>query len=99
MDSSLTTRNSESQPNPPSDKDAQWALVATAPDQLTAEMWQQVMLQELIPSMLDPHDAISFMGVASTPVRLMVPREMVAKAQDVLASVTGDQFLPEEDEQ
>ncbi len=66
-----------------------WTLIATAPDQLTAEMWQQLMWQETIPAMLDPHDTISFMGLASTPVRLMVPTELAVKAREVLAGVDG----------
>lgn len=67
--------------------DTRWTAVATAPDQLTAEMWQQVMWQEMIPAMLDPHDAVSFMGVASTPVRLIVPAELASRAREVLADI------------
>ena len=69
--------------------ESEWTTIATAPDQLTAEMWQQLMWQESIPAMIDPHDAISFMGVASTPVRLKVPVDLAVKAREVLAGVQG----------
>lgn len=73
----------------PSDDAAgpKWVSLATAPDQLTAEMWQEVLWDEAIPSMLAPHDAVSFLGVAATPVRLMVPLEVEGRAREVLADV------------
>lgn len=96
---SLTSQDPSSAPDrrDGGGEDEHWVPVATAPDQLTAEMWQQVLLQEGIPSMLDPHDAISFLGVASTPVRLMVPEGMVAEAGEALAGISGEPFLPEGD--
>lgn len=75
--------------------EVQWIAAVTAPDQLTAEMWQQIMLQESIPSMLDPHDTISFLGVSATPVRLLVPLEMMARAKEVLADIQGSPSIPE----
>jgi hypothetical protein len=75
--------------------DVQWIAAATAPDQLTAEIWRQLMLQESIPSMLAPQDAISFLGVTASPVRLLVPQEMVTRAQEVLADIQGGPSFPE----
>ncbi len=63
--------------------------MATAPDQLLAEIWQQLLLEASIPSMLAPQDTISFLGVTPMPVRLMVPREMAARAEEVLAGVVS----------
>lgn len=77
--------------------ETRWTPVATAPDQLTAEMWQELMLHELIPAMLDPRDAISFMGLASMPVRLIVPAEFVDRAREVLAGIQGAADLREPD--
>ena len=54
-----------------------------------AEMWQQLLRNEAIPSMLAPQDAISFLGVSPTPVRLLVPQEMVVRAQELLAALAG----------
>jgi hypothetical protein len=76
----------------------QWTTVATAPDQLTAEMWQQLLHQESIPSMLAPHDAISFMGLSAIPVRIMVPVESATLAHEVLATVLDDPASPETDQ-
>lgn len=84
--------------NPPSNSgqaregndEIQWISVATAPDQLVAEMWQQLLREASIPSMLAPQDTVSFLGVASKPVRLMVPLEMRARAEELLAGLSGD---------
>lgn len=67
--------------------EVQWVAVATAPDQLAAEMWRQLLLQESIPAMLEPHDTISFLGVYMSPVRVLVPLDMVARAREVLADI------------
>jgi hypothetical protein len=77
------------------DDEIQWAPVATAPDQLTAEMWQQLMRQEAIPSMLAPQDTMSFLGVTANPVRLMVPQTMLARAEALLADILGGASTPE----
>jgi hypothetical protein len=64
-----------------------WICVATAPDQMVAEMWQEVLRDESIPSMLAPEDAISFMGLTPTPVRLMVPEPLMGRATETLAGL------------
>ncbi len=69
---------------------SQWTCVATAPDQLLAEMWQHALRLASIPSMLAPQDTMSFLGVAPTPVRVMVPAEMRARAEEVLGSLSED---------
>ncbi len=89
--------NSVSRDNPPSDSqradetggEVRWVTAATAPDQLTGEIWRQLLLQESIPSMLEPHDTISFLGVSLSPVRVLVPLKMVARAREVLADIQG----------
>lgn len=62
-----------------------WTQVATAPDQLTAEMWRDMLQEEGIPAIIEPRDAISFLGVSPMPCRLMVPNEMLNEAIAVLA--------------
>ncbi len=87
------------QPDPPGNE-PEWICVATAPDQLLAEMWQEVLREASIPSMLAPQDTISFLGVATTPVRIMVPRAMSAQAEEILKNLSGDgqgSSQPEED--
>lgn len=69
------------------DDEIRWSYVATAPDQLMAEMWLQVVREGSIPCRLAPQDAVSFLGVTPTPVRLMVPEEMMDRARRVLADL------------
>jgi hypothetical protein len=68
-------------------KPEKWLLLTTAPDQLTAEIWKDILLQQDIPAMLNPADAISFMGVSSLPCRIMVASGYRKRAQEILASL------------
>lgn len=58
--------------------------VATAPDQLTAEMWQELLTSEGIPATIDMENAISFLGISSRPCRVLVAEEQVEQARAVL---------------
>ena len=78
------------------EEEIEWICVATAPDQLVAEMWQEVLREELIPSMLAPQDAVSFLGLTATPVRVMVPEAMGARATETLAGLQGPPEEPDE---
>ena len=62
-----------------------WELLTTAPDQLTAEMWAEILHNEGIPARIKPEDAVSFLGVSAMPCRLLVPEGRVAEARAVLA--------------
>ncbi len=62
-----------------------WEYLVTAPDQLTAEMWRELLQNEGIPAMLQPRDAISFLGVSSMPCRLIVPEGLLNRAKEVLS--------------
>jgi hypothetical protein len=64
-----------------------WLLLTTAPDQLTAEIWRDILLQHGIPAMVNPGDAMSFMGVSSFPCRIMVAYGYRKRAQEILASL------------
>jgi len=68
-------------------KPKKWLLLTTAPDQLTAEIWRDILLQNGIPAMVNPGDAMSFMGVSSFPCRIMVAYGYRKKAQEILASL------------
>lgn len=61
-----------------------WEHVATAPDQLIAEMWRELLQNEGIPAIIEPRDAVSFLGLSSTPCRLMVPEGSVKEALALL---------------
>jgi len=68
-------------------KKKRWLLLTTAPDQLTAEIWKDILIQKGIPAMINPQDAISFMGVSSLPCRIMVAYGYRQKAQEILDSL------------
>jgi hypothetical protein len=68
-----------------------WELLTTAPDQLTAEIWVDILNQNGIPAVINPQDTISFMGVSSLPCRVMVATGYRQQAQEIL-----DSFRPEE---
>ena len=64
-----------------------WVLLTTAPDQLTAEILKDILLQQGIPAMVNPGDTTSFMGVSAFPCRIMVGRDYRQKAEEILASL------------
>jgi hypothetical protein len=68
-------------------KKKKWLLLTTAPDQLTAEIWKDILRQQGIPAMVNPEDTASFMGVSSFPCRLMVAHGYREQAQEILASL------------
>jgi hypothetical protein len=72
-------------------KKKKWELLTTAPDQLTAEIWKDILIQNGIPAMINPRDAVSFMGVSSLPCRIMVAYGYRQQAQEIL-----DSLQPEE---
>jgi len=68
-------------------KKKNWELLTTAPDQLTAEIWKDILTQNGIPAMINPRDVISFMGVSSLPCRIMVAYGYRQQAQEILDSL------------
>lgn len=62
-----------------------WAYLETAPNQVIAEMWRDMLIQAGIPAMLRPEDSISFIGLSAHPVRVMVAEEKLEAAQNLLA--------------
>lgn len=66
-----------------------WVNLTTAPDQLTAEMWCDLLHNEGIPAMVKPSDAVSFLGVSMTSSRVMVPEDRKDEAAAVLTEQTG----------
>lgn len=68
-------------------KAERWRLLVTAPDQLTAEMWREMLRQHGIPVAISPGDTSSFMGVSSFPCRLMVAGGYLEQAREILAGL------------
>ena len=70
-----------------------WVYLTTAPDQLTAELWQELLRNENVPAMVRAGDTASFMGVSNAPCRLMVPEERLQEARRLLEERLGPQAL------
>jgi hypothetical protein len=65
-----------------------WAHLATAPDQLTAEMWVELLRGQGIAAMIRPQDAVSFLGLSTMACQVLVPREHLAEAMQLLQQQT-----------
>jgi len=79
-------------------KKKRWELLTTAPDQLTAEIWLDILKQNGIPAVINPQDAISFMGVSSLPCRIMVAASYRQPAQEILDSLRPAEEPNDDDE-
>ncbi len=66
-----------------------WKNLATAPDQLTAEMWCELLREADIPAIIQPSDAVSFMGISASRCRVIVPAERYEEAAAVLRDKMG----------
>lgn len=62
--------------------ETKWVTVATAPDQLTAEMWRAMLAMAEIPAVVE--DAPSYLGVSALPCRVVVPAPLLGKAKEVI---------------
>ena len=66
------------------EREVKWVLFTTAPDQLTAEVWRDLLANEGIPSIIKPGDVMSFLGVSPMPCRILVPENLLAEAKIAL---------------
>jgi hypothetical protein len=64
-----------------------WVVLTTAPDQVTAEMWLDILSQQGILAMINPEDDVSFLGVSNIPCRIMVAPADLERAQEVIAGL------------
>ena len=77
-----------------------WVVFATAPDQIMAEIWVQLVRSEGIPCRLQPGDTTNFLGVSAAPVRLMTLETQAERAAELLErghEVEDDEALPQEE--
>ena len=65
----------------------EWIILVEAPDQLTAELWEDILHQEGIPARLAPQDVASYLGPSPMPCRLLVPEADAQRAAEALADV------------
>jgi hypothetical protein len=61
-----------------------WVTLATAPDQLTAELWVSILRDQGIAAMIRPSDAVSYLGVSPFGCRVQVPEEDLERAHELI---------------
>jgi hypothetical protein len=64
-----------------------WIVLTTAPDQTTAEIWQDILRQQGVAAVVNPEDSVSFLGVSAFPCRIMVAPGDLERAKEILASL------------
>ncbi|HEY8476198.1 MAG TPA: DUF2007 domain-containing protein [Chloroflexota bacterium] len=65
---------------------ASWVRVATAPNQVIAEVWRDTLTKEGIAAMVDPSATASYLGVSSFPVAVLVEAGRLADARAILGT-------------
>ena len=63
---------------------SKWVHLAVAPDQITAEIWLDILRQEGVIAMIRPSDAVSYLGVSAVSCRIQTLEEDLARAREVL---------------
>jgi len=68
---------------------ATWDTFATAPDQLTAEMWSDLVRQAGVECAIRAGDTTGFLGLSPYPVRLVTRKSDLESARAALDAVLG----------
>ena len=68
-----------------------WVHLATAPDQLVAEMWCDLLNDRDIPVIIRSGDVSTFLGVTAYPCRLLVDENFRDRAIQILREEMGIQ--------
>jgi hypothetical protein len=63
---------------------SKWVHLATAPDQIAAEIWIDILKQEGISARIRPSDAVSFLGVSAVSCRVETLDDELERARNVL---------------
>ena len=66
-----------------------WVYLATAPEQLQAEMWRDMLVAEGIPALVRGGDTTPILGVSASPCRIMVAEDRLERAREVLEERLG----------
>ena len=61
-----------------------WVHLATAPDQLTAEMWVTLLRDNGVVAAIRPSDSVSFLGLSGFACRVQVAEEQLEIARELL---------------
>ena len=66
-----------------------WVTLVSAPDQLAAEMWSDLLNRRGIPTLVRAGDTSSFLGVSAYPCRILVDDEYLDEARRFLKDELG----------
>jgi hypothetical protein len=69
-----------------------WTTAATAPNQLVAEMWVELLRNEGVPAMLHPQDVRSYLGLTNSTCRVQVPEEQLERAQELIGETEDERI-------
>jgi hypothetical protein len=64
-----------------------WTHLATAPDQLTAELWIAILQDNGVFARIRPTDVVSYLGVSGFGCRVEVDENDVTNAWEILREV------------
>ena len=60
-----------------------WTYLTTAPDQIQAEMWRDMLVKEGVPAVIRPGDTSTFLGVSVYPCRILVADDKLERAREI----------------
>ena len=67
-----------------------WVRLTTAPDQIVAEMWRDLLRGEGVSAVVRPGDTMtSYLGVSPYPCGIMVQEDELERAKEVLGLHLG----------
>lgn len=72
-----------------------WKYLITAPDQLVAEMWSELLLSYGVRAIVRAGDTQSFLGVSAYPCRILVDEPDIERARELMRSELGVEFRDE----
>ncbi|MCH7706102.1 MAG: DUF2007 domain-containing protein [Chloroflexi bacterium] len=67
--------------------------LTTAPDQITAEMWRELLRGEDVTVIIRFGDTASYLGVTGAPCRMLVSEDRLEEARRVLEDQLGPDAL------
>ncbi len=68
-------------------KENEFVYLATAPNQIIAEIWVDMLKQEGIASYFRSGNVMAYTGLSFTPCQVMVIKSRLAEAADLIASI------------
>jgi hypothetical protein len=66
-----------------------WVYLATAPNQLEAEMWRDLLVAEGFTAAVRGGDTSSYLGMSNYPCRILVDEQQLDDAKKLLGESLG----------